>query len=1230
MSSLLTGNDESFQRFLEEGGVNEKELKQLSALDFIKMYQSWKEEKDDSNSKSESPKWAQILELDSSIPSIICNQSGEIVQANEAFKQKLGSLIDAGEKPRLEHFFLVCGLSHLRKLMEKPSGKTECILLHHGKDEHAATEYVAIVSPILPEQSSEVFFHIKLADLFESSAPLMTERVVNVYLERLLLLSNGGSWEYHSDGRLFWSDELIGLFKLEDKENYSPSFEDYLSFVHHEDKAFFLASYNRHIQFDENFDITHRIVLKDGTEKWIRSACTSVFSEDRKAYTSWGVTIDVTESVVTQELKQLLVRIGSEFLDKSEENLSNTINEMLASVGNQLKLDRTYIFELDKDTPTLKNTFEWCAEGVRPMIQDLQDISITLIEKLKEEFSIERDFVELHDIDLVKDNLELYPNLVFQDIQSLVLLPLSFQKKEFGYVGFDLVKTKRRFSKNEKDFLQVLSRIIGNAIGKARLSYALKEREKKFTYLFENMAQGVVYQNAAGYIVDANPAAEKLLGLTLDQLQGKTSIDEDWMAMKSDGTPFPGEEHPAMVALATGKEVLNVEMGIYNPIKKRHTWILVSAEPEFGEDSNKPDSVYTTFTDITALKSIQRSQAYQAEIRNQLVDISKDFIRVGESDSDATINKALASLGRIVEADRFYVFDYHFDKMTCSNIYEWCAQGVAPMIDMLQEVPISEMTEWISRHRNGEMLAIPDVLALPEEDAVRQVLEPQGILSIITMPLMNGTECTGFIGLDFIQEKHAYSSSEQELLIIFANILSDFRKRLENDKALFESKALIAEIINNSPALVYRKNIKGQLVLVNKQWEVLLGILPTQAIGASDKELFGEDLGAIYKENDLKVLSSGKVLEIVEPVRVKEEIRYFNSIKFPLYDAKNKLVGIAGISTDMTEKRMLTEALKSSEANLRAILESSSDYIFTVDHELRLTYFNSSIAKVHKDVFKIDLQVGECVWDLIDKGEMTENWKQRWTRCFSGEVVEFSESQILPDGTENIVSGSVFPIYLEGQISGGAVFMKNITSERRMQIELEESEMRFRELFQKNTSLMLLVDFEQLTILDANPAAIAYYGLQECELGNVKYERLLKEPSNAKKLKQTIVENKFKYDCIHINGEDKPKNVEIHTTVFKQGKRSVIHLIIHDVSEKIDFYKKVMQQNERLKEIAWIQSHVVRAPVARILSLSYLLKEKEDEEFTHEKIIESIVSSVLELDEIIKEISDKTNLIYPM
>jgi PAS domain S-box-containing protein len=152
---------------------------------------------------------------------------------------------------------------------------------------------------------------------------------------------------------------------------------------------------------------------------------------------------------------------------------------------------------------------------------------------------------------------------------------------------------------------------------------ALRESEARYEAVIASMAEGMVIQNASGAISLCNPAAEKLLGLTRDQMMGRTSIDPRWRSIHEDGTPFSGEEHPAMLTLKTGKPQRDVVMGIHHPNGELR-WILVNSMPLMTPWEMTPHGVVATFSDITQQRALQEIEA-QNKVLQATVEKEKEL-----------------------------------------------------------------------------------------------------------------------------------------------------------------------------------------------------------------------------------------------------------------------------------------------------------------------------------------------------------------------------------------------------------------------------------------------------------------------------------------------------------------------------------------------------------------------------------------------------------------------------
>jgi PAS domain S-box-containing protein len=135
-----------------------------------------------------------------------------------------------------------------------------------------------------------------------------------------------------------------------------------------------------------------------------------------------------------------------------------------------------------------------------------------------------------------------------------------------------------------------------------------RRNEARYQTVVAALAEGVVIHGADGAIEGCNASAERVLGLTLDQMRGRTPIDPQWQVIHEDGTIFPGDEHPASVTLRTGQPQSDVVMGVYKP-GGGLSWISVNSQPLYHDGSDQLQGVVASFFDVTFRK--EAGQALQ-------------------------------------------------------------------------------------------------------------------------------------------------------------------------------------------------------------------------------------------------------------------------------------------------------------------------------------------------------------------------------------------------------------------------------------------------------------------------------------------------------------------------------------------------------------------------------------------------------------------------------------------
>lgn len=197
-----------------------------------------------------------------------------------------------------------------------------------------------------------------------------------------------------------------------------------------------------------------------------------------------------------------------------------------------------------------------------------------------------------------------------------------------------------------------------------------------------------------------------------------------------------------------------------------------------------------SLSDITKRKIAELELKSINKYEQTVADISAYF--VASDDFDNAINYSLNKLGYFTNADRAYLFQFDNISGTMSNTHEWCAAGVKPEMENLQNLKTDIFPYWMSKLKEGEIINITDVSQMHQEaKAEKEILEMQNIKSVLVLPVISTTTLYGFLGFDNTSSAGEWSLVEVNLLNMFSGIIaSAIERKYANEELLTLNRSL--------------------------------------------------------------------------------------------------------------------------------------------------------------------------------------------------------------------------------------------------------------------------------------------------------------------------------------------------------------------------------------------------------------------------------------------------------
>lgn len=589
--------------------------------------------------------------------------------------------------------------------------------------------------------------------------------------------------------------------------------------------------------------------------------------------------------------------------------------------------------------------------------------------------------------------------------------------------------------------------------------------QDKFNALVDKALFGI-YIVQDGKFVYINEEFAKIFGYDKDEIINKKSLF-DLLYQKS----FPFKYGEIFERLSSNSEVKRYQL---KGVKKDGTLISIEVSSAITEYEGKI-ALIGTVLDITEINRNAETLSYYYELEKLLSKISTRFVNLPYEEIDKGIDNALMEIGQFMEVDRSYIFEFSEDGGLMSNTFEWCAKGIEPQIENLQNLPTDAYIWTLDKFSRYDVLKIPNVEHLPPEASnEKEILLAQDIKSLILVPLFYSGKLIGFIGFDSVLRYRDWEDNSATVLKMLGEILTNAIVRRKSESELTKLYNAISQIHES----MIVTNISGIIEYVNPAFEKLTGYKKEEVIGHPTKLLKSGLHDTNFYQKLWDTILSGRTFE-AEFINKKKngELYYQESTITPLKDKFGNVTNFICIGRDVTEKKKEEQIRK----RLTAIIEATSDFVSTADCDSNILYINrrgklmvgldekADCTKMKISDFHPEWAYKKIVNEGIPKAIECGLWMGE-TALVTKNGREIPASQVIISHKNN-----------NGEVEYYSTIIRDITDIKKAELELKNREELYRLLIENQTDFIIKYDLDW-RLLYASNTFCELFGLNRSEI----------------------------------------------------------------------------------------------------------------------------------------------------
>ncbi len=566
-----------------------------------------------------------------------------------------------------------------------------------------------------------------------------------------------------------------------------------------------------------------------------------------------------------------------------------------------------------------------------------------------------------------------------------------------------------------------------------KLEKELSRSEEKFRILIENSLDIITILDHDGTVTYHSPSVREILGYEKGELQRANIFDN-----------IHPEDFPAtMSALAE----VSKDPGIPKVLEHRFrdssgAWKIFESRGKALISGSGLEGIIVNSRDISDRKEAERELSRRLYFEETLSEISTRFVLT--KDLDEAINISIEQLGIFSCASRAYIFTIDWKSGTMNNTHEWCYKDIEPQINNLQSLTLQSFPWWMKKLEEDGEIVIQDVSSLPTEAyAEKEILQEQGIRSILVLPFYCANSIRGYVGFDNVVSTWAWEKKDIRLLKVYAHILGQAFEKNETFRSYQSSLQFNLSLLNSSPNPIMVLDAEGAITYVNPSFGRVSGYVLKEVRGMrapypwwpeDDVEDCLQEHGSLLRGNNIageKRFISRKG----ETFRVYINSSLINGEEGETHYLVNWL--------DITERYRAERAHRASEEKYRSLVENLNEIIYSLNREGHITF----ISPVIKALLGYETSEMEgCAFTSFvheeDSYTVEASLKDRW----AGIPEKYEIRMIANEGKVHHVLVSSRPQFDGNNVIGVIGSLSDITAQRETEIKLEASYRKLDEL----------------------------------------------------------------------------------------------------------------------------------------------------------------------------------------